>query len=286
MRFLLPPSETKVRGGDGGFLDLDALSFCALGSARTTVLDALESLGADPDLAAKVLKIGPKNLAELEANRQLRSSPMLPAIDRYDGTLFDALKGIEPAVAGGAVNPLSSLAQSRLAEHVFIQSALFGLISAGDLIPAYRLSGTTALPRVALKKLWPAAHTQVWAEVTGDASKTNARPHLIVDLRSKTYSELAPLPSDGSIDWVWIEVVHEGPDGARKPMNHFNKKAKGALVRAALQARSLPKTLAELGDVARSVGLELEMPTGDHTAVLVTREQVGREQVRREQVGR
>lgn len=276
MRFLLPPSETKVRGGDGGFLDLDALSFGALGSARTTVLAALESLGADPDLAAKVLKIGPKNLAELEANRQLRSSPTLPAIDRYDGTLFDALKGIEPAVAGGAVNPLSLLAQSRLAEHVFIQSALFGLVSAGDLIPAYRLSGTSTLPSVALKKLWPAAHTQVWAELADGASKTNARPHLIVDLRSKTYADLAPLPIDGSIDWVWVEVVHEGPDGARKLMNHFNKKAKGVLVRAALQAKSLPKTLVELGEVARSVGLELEMPTGDHTLVLVTREQVGR----------
>jgi hypothetical protein len=282
MRFLLPPSETKVRGGDGGFLDLDTLSFGALGSARATVLAALELLGADPDLAAKVLKIGPKNLAELEANRQLRSSPTLPAIDRYDGTLFDALKGIEPAVAGGAVNPLSALAQSRLAEHVFIQSALFGLVSAGDLIPAYRLSGTTALPSVALRKLWQAAHTRVWAaladESPGDVGAVSLGPQLLVDLRSKTYADLAPLPRDGSIDWVWVEVVHEGPDGARKPMNHFNKKAKGVLVRAALQAKSLPKTLVELGEVARSVGLELEMPTGDHTVVLVTREQVGREQ--------
>jgi cytoplasmic iron level regulating protein YaaA (DUF328/UPF0246 family) len=276
MRFLLPPSETKVRGGDGPILKLDNLSFPSLSFARRQVLEALELLATTPELAAKVLKIGPKNLAELEANRKLLTAGTMPAIDRYDGTLFDALKGIEPAVAGGAVNPLSSLAQRRLAEHVFIQSALFGLVSAGDLIPAYRLSGTSTLPSVALKKLWPAAHTQVWAELADGASKTNARPHLIVDLRSKNYADLAPLPIDASIDWVWVEVVHEGPDGARKPMNHFNKKAKGVLVRAALQAKSLPKTLLELGEVARSVGLELEMPTGDHTAVLVTREQVGR----------
>ena len=272
MRFLLPPSETKIRGGDGGFLALDAFSFNALGKARATVLAALESLGADPDLAAKVLKIGPKNLAELEANRQLRSSPTLPAIDRYDGTLFDALKGIEPAVAGGAVNPLSSLAKGRLSEHVFIQSALFGLVSAGDMIPAYRLSGTTSLPKVSLKKLWSEAHHGLWAELAGGGAE--ARQHLIVDLRSKTYAELAPLPVDDSIDWVWIEVVHEGPDGSRMPMNHFNKKAKGVLVRAALQAKLMPKTVAELGEVARAVGLELEGPKGDRTAVLVTREQL------------
>ena len=266
MRFLLPPSETKVSGGHGAVLNLDALSFSALGSARAEVLAALESLGADPVLAAKVLKLSPKHLGGLLANQQLRAAPTLPAFDRYDGTLFDALKGIEPAVAGGAINPLSALAQSRLAEHLFIQSALFGLVSAGDAIPAYRLSGTTSLPAASLKKLWQVAHVAIWPEV--------GRDHLLIDLRSKTYAELAPLPTDGSIDWVWVEVVHEGPDGVRKPMNHFNKKAKGVFVRAALQAASMPRTLAELGEVAGTAGLELEMPTGDRTAVLVTREQL------------
>ncbi len=268
MRFLLPPSETKVSGGTGANLSSDSLSFTDLTAARTQVLAALESLAVDPVLAAKVLKLGAKQLGELTANRQLRTSPTLPALERYDGTLFDALKGIEPAVAGGAVNPMSTLAQSRLAEHVLIQSALFGLVSAADPLPAYRLSGTSSLPGVSLKKLWAEAHARGWQEV--------GRGHLLVDLRSKTYAELAPLPTDGSVDWVWVEVVHEGPDGTRKPMNHFNKKAKGVLVRAALQAKSLPKTLAELGEVARTIGLELEMPTGDRTAVLVTREQVSR----------
>jgi hypothetical protein len=270
MRFLLPPSETKVRGGDGALLNLDALSFDALSGARQQVMAAVELLATSPDLAAKVLKIGPKNLAELEANRQLRASPTLPAIDRYDGTLFDALKGIEPAVAGGAVNPLSSLAKGRLAEHVFIQSALFGLVSAGDMIPAYRLSGTSSLPKVSLKRLWAEAHQGVWAELAGGGAK--AGPHMVFDLRSKSYADLAPLPD--AVDWVWVEVVHEAPDGGRKPMNHFNKKAKGVLVRAALQAKSMPKTLEELAVVALTVGLELEVPKADRTAVLVTREQL------------
>ena len=267
MRFLLPPSETKIRGGQGAILDLKSLSFDGLTAARAQVLSALELLAVNPELAAKVLKIGPKNLHELVANEQLRTSATLPAIDRYDGTLFDALKGIEPAVAGGAIHPLSQLAQGRLAQHVFIQSALFGLVSAGDAIPAYRLSGTTSLPGAALKKMWPEAHEVVWRELGAG---------LIVDLRSKSYADLAPLPTDGSVDWVWIEVVHEGPDGVRKPMNHFNKKAKGVLVRAALQAKSMPKTLAALAEVARSVGLELEPPLHDRTAVLVTREQLAR----------
>ena len=277
MRFLLPPSETKVSGGAGPFLKTDTLSFSALTSARLEVLAALKALSADPVLAAKVLKLGAKQLGELAANQQLLTSPTLPAIERYDGTLFDALKGIEPAVAGGAVHPLSALAQGRLAEHVFVQSALFGLVSAGDMLPAYRLSGTTSLPGVSLKRVWAEAHAGFWAELAGSQAATSgSREHLLIDLRSKTYAELAPLPTDGSVDWVWVEVVHEGPDGVRKPMNHFNKKAKGVLVRAALQTKSLPKTLAELGEVARTVGLELEMPTGNRTAVLVTREQVSR----------
>ena len=277
MRFLLPPSETKVSGGSGPFLNAHKLSFDALRPARLEVLAALKALSADPVLAAKVLKLGAKQLGELVANQQLLTSPTLPAIERYDGTLFDALKGIEPAVAGGAVNPLSALAQSRLADHVFIQSALFGIISAADAVPAYRLSGTTSLPGVSLKKIWAEAHAGVWAELAGSqAASPGNLGHVLIDMRSKTYAELAPLPTDGSVDWVWVEVVHEGPDGVRKPMNHFNKKAKGVLVRAALQADSLPTTIEELAVIARSAGLELEMPTGDRTAVLVTREQLVR----------
>ena len=267
MRFLLPPSETKVSGGSGAVLNVDDLSFAGLNVARKQAIKALEALGKDPVLAAKVLKLGSKNLGEAAWNLALKKSPTLAAIERYDGTLFDALKGIEPAVAGGAVHPLSDLAQSRLGAHVFIQSALFGLVSATDALPAYRLSGTTSLPGAALKKIWPEAHAKIWSDL-GQG--------IIVDLRSKAYAELAPLPTDGSVDWVWVEVVHEGPYGVRKPMNHFNKKAKGVLVRAALQANQMPKTLAELGEVARSVGLELEMPAGDRTAVLITREQVAR----------
>ena len=267
MRFLLPPSETKVSGGTGAIFNADSLRLTQLTKARAKVMAAVKLLAAEPEQATKVLGLGKKNLHEAAWNLALKKSPTLPAIERYDGTLFDALKGIEPAVAGGAVHPLSDLAQSRLAEHVFIQSALFGLVSAADNLPAYRLSGTTSLPGLSLKKLWADAHASVWPEFGED---------LIIDLRSKVYAELAPLPIDGSVNWVWVEVVHEGPDGVRKPMNHFNKKAKGVLVRAALQAEQMPKTLAELGEVARSVGLELEMPTGDRTAVLVTREQVSR----------
>ena len=58
MRFLLPPSETKVSGGTGANLSSDSLSFTDLTAARTQVLAALESLAVDPVLAAKVLKLG------------------------------------------------------------------------------------------------------------------------------------------------------------------------------------------------------------------------------------
>jgi len=229
MRFLLPPSETKVSGGTGAIFKADALSFTGLTKARVKVMAAVKLLAADPERAANVLGLGKKNLHEAAWNLALKKTPTLPAIERYDGTLFDALKGIEPAVAGGAVHPLSDLAQSRLAEHVFIQSALFGLVSAADNLPAYRLSGTTSLPGLSLKKLWAEAHASVWAELARPSSSDSfgaqiAERELIIDLRSKTYAELAPLPTDGSIDWVWVEVVHEGPDGVRKPMNHFNKK--------------------------------------------------------------
>jgi cytoplasmic iron level regulating protein YaaA (DUF328/UPF0246 family) len=90
----------------------------------------------------------------------------------------------------------------------------------------------------------------------------------VIDLRSKAYADLAPLPP--SIDAYTVTVFVERPDGSREQLNHFNKKAKGQLVRAAINSAIEPQTIAELKVAAKKVGLKLEVKGKEIT--LITKE--------------
>jgi cytoplasmic iron level regulating protein YaaA (DUF328/UPF0246 family) len=132
---------------------------------------------------------------------------------------------------------------------VLIQSALFGLIPATNLIPNYRLSATTNLPGLNLKQVWVEAHAPIWQRLEDGP---------IIDMRSKAYAELAPIPE--VVEHYWVEVL-DAQSG--KALNHFNKKGKGQLLRAVLSAKAEPETIADLKKVAKSNALRLEESKGE-----------------------
>jgi cytoplasmic iron level regulating protein YaaA (DUF328/UPF0246 family) len=136
---------------------------------------------------------------------------------------------------------------------------LFGLISATDRIPWYRLSANTALPKVSLKNLWREHQEAAYARLVDLP---------IIDLRSKAYVDLAPIPAD--LDSYWVEVVAEDSKGQRRALNHFNKTAKGEFVGAFVRAKSAPKTMTQLKAVAKKAGLGLEVE--GKTLYLITSE--------------
>ncbi|MEN9989939.1 MAG: hypothetical protein RL508_918 [Actinomycetota bacterium] len=248
MLFLLPPSETKASGG--GLLTIEevALSFGGMNPARERVLDALLKLCKKPTHAAKALKLSPKQLGAVETNLAIRTAPTMRALERYTGTLFDA---IEPAA-------LEATHWQVAKERVLIQTALFGLLPATDLIPDYRLSANTVLPKLNLKEVWTEAHNHaVWPRLN-----TN----LLIDLRSKAYAQLAPIPNDHQS--LWVEVVSRESDGKLRALNHFNKLAKGLLIGAVLRAPKAPTSLEELVDIAAGIGMELHQSDGG--LILVT----------------
>lgn len=213
MLVLLPPSETKRDGGDGAPLDLGALSFSELTAPRRQVLAAVRALSRNLGAAAGMLRLGPASAGEAAKNRVLTTAPTMPAIDRYDGVLFDELDAAS----------LPEHARRFAGEHVAIGSALFGLTGALDPIPGYRLSHDSRLPGTTLRKLWAPA-----------AGVLAARDGLLVDLRSEGYAALLPLPTRE--DAVYVRVVAEGDDGRKRALNHFNKKGKGGFTRAVLLA--------------------------------------------------
>jgi cytoplasmic iron level regulating protein YaaA (DUF328/UPF0246 family) len=235
MIFLLPPSETKEPGGKKM---AKVLSHKELDKTRKLLQQALVEICKNPTLAAKALKLGPKQLSEIQVNLELAQPRCVPALDRYTGTLYDALKD------GGVTSSMATRAK----KCVFIQSSLFGLISAGDLIPNYRLSAGSKLPGVNLKELWNTAHEEIWSKLAKE---------IVIDLRSNAYAELAPVPE--SIECYKVDVVLEAKNGKRKQLNHFNKQAKGQFVRSALMVKSEPKTIADLKAVAKLANLKLEV---------------------------
>lgn len=217
MLILLPPSETKRPGGAGAPLDGTSLALPALSGPRTRVAEALVALSADPDAAARVLKLSDRQRGEIAVNAELLSGPTMPAVDRYTGVLFDALD------AGS----LPAAARRWLGAHVLIHSAPFGPVAALDPIPAYRLAAGASLPGVGPLR-------RVWAEPVSDAL-AGAASRFVLDLRSEAYAALGPVPR--GVASAYVRVVTPGPDGAVRALNHFNKHAKGAFTRALALAR-------------------------------------------------
>lgn len=226
MRILLPPSETKAIGGDFPSISEEPIQD-GLTEARNELINALIDLCSDSEKAIKALKLGPKQLSDVERNLQIKSSPTMPAIDRYTGVLFDALKADGEASSAG----------------LYVQSSLFGLIPASTRIPYYRFSWDGKLDGINLKKHWQQAHLDVFEP-----------EEQILDMRSKSYQQLAPANTENS---YVVEVLVEYSNGSRRPLNHFNKKAKGVFARFA--ARENLHSITDLPEIAALANQKAEI---------------------------
>jgi cytoplasmic iron level regulating protein YaaA (DUF328/UPF0246 family) len=234
---LLPPSETKAEGGDG-VLDPAALGFPSLRGKRRAAAAALRRVPLKD--APTVLKLGARNTHEARWNRFLTSGPVLPAVERYTGVLYDGLD------AGS----LTADARTWVDEHVVIASALFGLVRAADPIPLHRLSGSTTLPDLSLKAHWRDAVAQA-LRATGE---------WVLDARSEAYVALGAAPEGSACLHV------ETSEG--RALNHFNKHAKGLLVRALAESSAAAGSRAELLEWAARTGVALQ-PRGGRDLVLL-----------------
>ncbi|WP_158863204.1 YaaA family protein [Leifsonia sp. AG29] len=244
MLILLPPSETKRDGGAGAPVDLGSLFAPELAPVRREVLSALTELSADREASLRALKLGPKQSAEVDRNRGIAGAPTMRALERYTGVLYDALDA-------AALDERGWEAASR---SVVVHSALFGLVGATDLIPAYRLSfdSRLSLERGApsLKKRWSGPVASVLA----------GRGDLVLDLRSEGYAALGPLPDREGAHYV--RILARDDSGAVRALNHFNKQAKGLFTRALLDAGVDLRTTNDLLDWARAEGYDLTL--SDH----------------------
>lgn len=245
MLILLPPSETKSDGGDGPPLELDRLSFPELTSARKELVDELVTLAADLPASRAALGLSARQDTEVARNAALWSAATRPALRRYTGVLYDALD----------TGSLRGAAAGRAAERLAVGSALFGMLRAGDPVPAYRVSAGSALPgRGTLAAFWRPVLEPVLAQLD----------ELVVDLRSGGYANLGRIP--GAIS---VRVLSERPDGSRTVVSHHNKAAKGRLARLLASSRAEPTDLAGLLRVLLRAGLLIERGSHENELDLV-----------------
>lgn len=228
MLLLLPPSEGKTPAPRSARpVDLDGLSRPGLTGARLAVLDALVRTSGGPD-AVRLLGVGASLAGEVARNTRLREEPATDMTRVYSGVLF----------AAADLASLPATARRRARDHVAVVSALWGALSPGDRIPAYRLSMGTDLPGVGpLAAHWrgPLAMA-LGAEVEG----------LVVDCRSAPYQAAWRPHGDAAEVTVAVRVLRDGA-----VVSHDAKHTRGLLTRHLLtRPARLPRSPVRLAEAA------------------------------------
>lgn len=246
MHILLPPSEGKAAPEAGPPLDLAALAAPNLEPLRRQVADSLARLCADPDEAAKVLKLGQRQRGDLAHNCRLFSGPTAAAAEVYTGVLFDAL----------GLADFPPQARQRAARRLLIFSGLWGVLRPDDAIPAYRCPAGTVLP--GLDGARSTGLGTFWGRRLADHMPALVGDEFILDLRSGPYQAM----------WrphgrhVAVRVLHEKTvDGraVRSVVSHFNKAVKGRLAADLLCDEGEPTSAAELVDALRDLKYRVEV---------------------------
>ena len=237
MLVILPPSETKSDGGKSAPLDLDSLSLPELNAVRRRIANAIVELAGDLAASRTALGLGATDaaIAEVARNAELWRAPTRPAITRYTGVLYDALD----------YPGMTRASKAKAADRLMIGSALFGVVSATDLIPAYRLSGGSKLPGLGtLGAAWKPALSPA----------LDALDDFVVDLRSGVYQKLGPV--DGAVS---ATVVTELTNGSRKVVSHFNKHHKGLVAHELVRTRRTVRDVDGLAAVLSDAGQRVEI---------------------------
>lgn len=205
-------------------MDLARLSHPGLTDHRRTVLTALAEVSTRAD-ARVTLGVGESLAAEVAANTRLATAPAARAAEVYTGVLYAAA-----GLAG-----LAGSARAAAERRVRIVSALWGVLTPEDEVPAYRLAMGTDLPGVG-----PLA--RAWRPHLGGALDRVARDRVVVDCRSAAYAA-AWAPPAGGPGWVTVRVV----DAAGRLVSHHAKHTRGVLARHLVtRAGDEPATVAEV----------------------------------------
>jgi uncharacterized protein len=247
MKILLPPSEGKTLGISKKTLKLAHLSFSELNPAREIVIQALLKASSTKK-ALCTLGLTPGLANEIELNKNLLSSPTSPAIEIYDGVVYQSLD----------YSAMSTRTRAKADQTIVITSSLFGFLSPRDSIPHYRLSGDVSLPKVGtVSSFW---RDQIARDVFGD--------ELVIDMRSGTYEKFWRPTS--ATNFAVIKVMQIDPKKGQKiAVSHFNKATKGQIANVLINARKSLRTVQDVATEISNAGWQVEVIRNSKTGLQV-----------------
>lgn len=153
-----------------------------------------------------------KNIFELHL--ALRFTPLLPAIELYNGVAFQGL----------SYSTLSQQAKDFILNKVLIFSNLFGVLSAKDSIPFYKLKQGTRQKGLTLK--------EIYLPFIPHLHKTLLDNEYIIDLRATIYAKLF-MPT---LPHFFFDFQKNG-----KTISHYAKLYRGKILRLLANNHNLTK---------------------------------------------
>lgn len=239
---LIPPSEGKALGGDGPvWFDAAGAEGHPLGRRRRQVIDALAAmLAADPGdrLLAEFFGVSGAALARsVDADSSIDEAPTLPAIERYEGVLYQHLDA-ESMTPGQ---------RKRLQRDVRIVSGLWGVVAPEEAIPDYRLKMAARLePLGKLSAWWRDPLTALLAEEAKGAEVWNLLPK----------EHAAAVGSLGGRVITTAVFLSRASTGRLRAVSHWNKALKGSLVAHLIRNPSV--AVGDLADWDHPAGYRLD----------------------------
>jgi cytoplasmic iron level regulating protein YaaA (DUF328/UPF0246 family) len=213
---LLPPSEGKALGGTtkSKWNPQSGVFGKQLAPQRKEIINALQRIhgGSETLLGVKGAHLDRARTA----NMNLSGAPTLPAWQRYTGVVWDHLD----------LASLSASQRGRALSSIVVISGLHGIVTAGDLIPDYRLKMGARLPSLGALATW-------WRKSLTTALSTYSPKGLIIDLLPNEHRSAIDWSSMNNVMRVDLVMKKGGRAGG-----HNAKAAKGLLARHILTSGS------------------------------------------------
>jgi len=209
VKILLAPSETKISGGTEPFR-LETLLFGELLPHRTQLLRQYTNILQKGNIAELSDMFGLKKEADiLKHKRDIIHELAMKAIERYSGVAFDYLD----------YKSLDNNAKLYIDRNLLIFSNLFGVLSADDLIPEYRLQQGKSIGGTKPEQFYkPILQEPLDEYLVGED---------ILDIRAGFYDKYYK----PSAPYTVLKFIKEG-----KVVSHWAKAYRGIVLREIAQA--------------------------------------------------
>ena len=202
LKILFSPSEGKIAGGSETKQELFGAS-----GARDEILNAYREIVLDGDEEAIKKLFGFKRFSECEPYIvDIFDSPLMHAIERYDGVAYDYLKYKEQ----------DAPTQAYLREQTLIFSNLYGPIRGGDVIANYKVKQGNAIGGITPERFYKERFSYQLDLYLGE--------HDILDLRAGYYEKFYKV----SKPFTTLKFLKNG-----KVVSHWAKAYRGIVLREA-----------------------------------------------------